>query len=288
MTPKATPLRFAMAASTHDAQFEAIAYKGELESTVAEIADLGFDGVELAVRDPGLIRSDELVEVIGRHGLSVPAISTGQAYTEEGLCLSSADPEVRRAARERLTSHFPLASRLDAVVIVGLLGTSTVDGQSVERATSHLVSALREASAAAMAHGVRIALEPVNRYEGEFIRTVRTALELVESVEASNFGLLLDTFHMNIEEPSIPESIRDCGDRIFHFHVADSNRMYPGAGHLDFAVVLDELVATGYQGFVSGEFAPLPDAATAARRFLEHMDALSTRSHEPRRRHVAH
>ena len=94
--PGTAPLRFAVAASTHPAQFEAIAYKGELESTVAELAALGFDGVELAIRDPSLVRSDELVDMIERHALAVPAISTGQAYAEEGLCLHERDPEVRR------------------------------------------------------------------------------------------------------------------------------------------------------------------------------------------------
>jgi 5-keto-L-gluconate epimerase len=274
MTWAARRLPLAIAASTHPAQFEAIAYKGELEATVAEIAALGFDGVELAIRDPALVRADELVAMIGRHGLAVPAISTGQAYAEEGLCLTSASAEVRSAARDRLISHFPLAARFDAVVIVGLIGTSTLDGQSLEQATAHLVEGLREACADARGHGVRLALEPCNRYETALVRTVEAALAVVERVDAQNLGLLLDTFHMNIEEPSITDSIRECGARIFHFHVADSNRWHPGAGHLDFLAILDELRATGYGGFVSGEFLPLPDARTAGERFRAHMAAL--------------
>ena len=91
-------------------------------------------------------------------------------------------------------------------------------------------------------------------------------LDLIEWVGEENFGLLLDTFHMNIEEPSIEESIRNCGDRIFHFHVADSNRWYPGAGHLDFPSILITLFGTGYQGWVSGEFLSQPDVSTAAQR----------------------
>jgi sugar phosphate isomerase/epimerase len=268
--------RFAMAASTHAAQFAAIAYKGELEATVAEVAALGFDGIELAVRDPSLVRAEELVALTARHGLAVPAVSTGQAYGEEGLCLISADAGVRRAALDRLLAHLPLAAELDAVVIVGLIGTASRGGQTVDRATAHLVAALREATAAARDHGVRIAVEPVNRYEVELIRSVDEGLELIESVGAPNLGLLLDTFHMNIEEPSITGSIGACGERIFHFHVADSNRKWPGAGHIDFAAVLAELAATGYGGVVSGEFLPLPDAATAAKRFLEHMASLTT------------
>jgi sugar phosphate isomerase/epimerase len=76
---------------------------------------------------------------------------------------------------------------------------------------------------------------------------------------------------MNIEEASIEESIRVGGDRIFHFHVADSNRWYPGAGHLDFSSILEVLDTTGYRGFVSGEFMPLPDADVAAERGIAHL-----------------
>jgi len=72
-----------------------------------------------------------------------------------------------------------------------------------------------------------------------------------------------------VEEPVIEESICACGDHIFH--VADSNRWYPGAGHLDSDSILDTLFATGYQGFVSGEFMPLPDADTSAERNIAYL-----------------
>ena len=88
---------------------------------------------------------------------------------------------------------------------------------------------------------------------------------------SDNVGLLLDTFHMNIEEPVMEDSIRACAGRIFHLHVADSNRWYPGAGHLDFKSILEALFATGYQGFVSGEFMPLPDADTSAERGIAYL-----------------
>lgn len=79
---------------------------------------------------------------------------------------------------------------------------------------------------------------------------------------------------MNIEEAGIEASIRACGEHIFHFHVADSNRWYPGAGHLDFESILTELNATGYQGWVSGEFLPKPDEATAARKSIINLQLL--------------
>jgi sugar phosphate isomerase/epimerase len=136
---------------------------------------------------------------------------------------------------------------------------------------------LQQCCAAAQPRGVRLALEPICRYETTLVNNVVQGLELIERVDADNFGLLLDTFHMNIEEPVIEESIRACGERIFHFHVADSNRWYPGAGHLDFTSILNTLFDTGYQGFVSGEFMPLPEADTAARRNIAYLRQLSSR-----------
>jgi sugar phosphate isomerase/epimerase len=137
------------------------------------------------------------------------------------------------------------------------------------QAMDWLVTALQECCAAAQPHGVRLALEPINRYETTLVNTAWAGLELIEHVGAGNFGLLLDTFHMNIEEPDIEASIRLCGRHIFHFHVADSNRWHPGAGHLDFKSILDALQQTGYEGWISGEFLPLPDTETAAGKSME-------------------
>ena len=257
-------MKLSVVLSTHAAAFEAVAFKGDFAANVTKIAAWGYDGVELAVRDPSLVNAGELERVVAEHGLVVPAIGTGQAWGEEGLSFTSDDPAVRAAAIERIASHVPLAAHLDAIVILGLIRGITPEGQTHEQSMEYLVEAIQQCATAAAGTSVRFALEPMNRYETDLIHTAADGLELIERVGADNFGLLLDTFHMNIEEADIGESIRACGDRIFHFHVADSNRWYPGAGHLDFASILDELEETGYGGFVSGEFMPLPDADTAA------------------------
>ena len=267
-------MKLAIVLSTHAAQFQAVAFKGDFESNVAKIAGYGYQGVELAIRDPKLVNPTELEAVVRKHNLVVPAIGTGQAWGEEGLSFTSDDPDIRRAAIERVKSHIPLAARFKAAIILGLIRGITPKGQSHEQSMVYLVEALQECSAAAAPHGVRYALEPLNRYETDLIHTVADGLELIERVGADNFGLLLDTFHMNIEEPSIEESIRTCGERIFHFHVADSNRWPPGAGHLDFMSILETLFETGYDGWVSGEFMPVPDADTGAQRAILYLNAL--------------
>ncbi len=137
-----------------------------------------------------------------------------------------------------------------------------------------LFSSFKECVEIAAAEGVRIAFEPLNRYETPLLNTVKESLEFIDRIGADNLGLLLDTFHMNIEEPSIEESIKNCSDRIFHFHVADSNRWYPGAGHLGFASIFKALFSTGYSGWISGEFMSVPDPDTAAQKAIYYLREL--------------
>jgi sugar phosphate isomerase/epimerase len=269
-------MKTAIVLSTHVAQFNAVAFKGDFEANVAKIAAWGYNGVELAIRDPRLVDADALLAMVNQHGLEVPAIGTGQAWGEEGLSFTDPDPGVRAAAIQRVCDHVPFAARTGAVIIIGLLRGIVKPGVEHEQAYAWLVEALQRCSAVAVPHGVRLVLEPINRYETTLINNVDQGLALIEAVGADNFGLLLDTFHMNIEEPKIEDSIRAAGDRIFHFHVADSNRWYPGAGHLDFKSILDALFATGYQGFVSGEFMPLPDADTSAQRSIAYLRQLDS------------
>jgi sugar phosphate isomerase/epimerase len=129
-------MKLSVVLSTHAAAFQAVAFKGDFEANVAKIASWGYDGVELAVRDPKLVNAGQLERVVADCGLVVPAIGTGQAWGEEGLSFTSSDPSVRVAAIERISSHVPLAARLEAIVILGLIRGITPEGQSHEQSNS--------------------------------------------------------------------------------------------------------------------------------------------------------
>ncbi len=276
-------MKLSVVLSTQPAQFAAATFRGDLADNLEQIASLGYQGVELAVRDSRLVDYKRLMDLVRQHGLVVPAIGTGQAWGEEGVSFTDPEAAIRRKAVERIKSHVPLASRLDAIIIIGLIRGTVKPGVDAAQAMDWLAAALKECAAEAQLQGVRLALEPINRYETSLVNTAQQGLALIERVAAGNLGLLLDTFHMNIEEPHIPESIRACKDHIFHFHVADSNRWYPGAGHLDFASVLAALHEIGYAGWVSGEFLPQPDALSAARNniaYLHKLDKSIGRSQE--------
>jgi len=264
-------MKLSMVLSTHAAKFQAVAYKGDFAQNVAKIASYGFDGVEPAVRDPALVDHVGLIEAVSKHGMEIPAIGTGQAWGEEHLSFTDPNPEVRQQAVERIAAHVPLAKKAGALIVIGLVRGTIQEEASENQAREWMFSGFKSCVDIAGKEGVRIAFEPLNRYETQLLNTAKESLELIDRVGADNLGLLLDTFHMNIEEPSIEESIKLCGDRIFHFHVADSNRWYPGAGHLDFRSILETLFSTGYSGFVSGEFMAVPDADTSAQKAIRYL-----------------
>lgn len=253
--------------STQPTTFEGVAYKGEWERHAERMAWLGYDGVELAVRDPRLLDITEMQSVLHSLRLGVPAIGTGQAYVEEGLSFTDPDEAVRRQAIERIQAHIDFARPLGAQVIIGLVRGRLREAVPCELAMEWLMAALAECAAYA-APDVRLVLEPINRYETNLINTIAEGIELIHAIGMENIGLLFDTFHANIEEVSIEEAIRLAGSRLYHVHVADSNRWYPGAGHLDFAMVIATLRKIGYEGYLSVEAMPMPDADTCALRSI--------------------
>jgi sugar phosphate isomerase/epimerase len=267
-------MQLSLVLSTHSTSFGALAFQGELERRIGFLASLGFDGVELAVRDPALLDAGALEGLLNLFGVHVPAIGTGQAYVEEGLSLSSPDADLRRGAVARIRAQIRLGHRLKAMVIVGLIRGTVAAAEDRQAARARLVESLKDCAEFAQQKGVRLAVEPINRYETSLLNTVEEALELVEEVGSSAVGLLYDTFHANIEEVSFEQSLAAAQPRLLHVHAADSNRRAPGLGHLDFPALVRLLGRLGYDAWVSGEILPWPDPESSARRFWEHMAPL--------------
>jgi len=177
-------------------------------------------------------------------------------------------------AVERINDQIVFASHFDAQVIIGLIRGNIEDGVDREKAEEWTIDCLRECTEFAKDYNIGLTLEPVNRYESNFINTLNEGIEFIKRVGASNLGLLADTFHMNIEEVSIYDSIIQAKDYITHVHFADSNRWAPGSGHLDFAKIVQTLKKIGYQGYVSAEILPLPDPYNCARLTAEHLNKI--------------
>ncbi|MFN7139203.1 MAG: TIM barrel protein [Limisphaerales bacterium] len=221
----------------------------EWPHSLAQVKAAGYSVVELAITDPTALNKEEIKALIHFYGLKVAAFTTGQAADKEGLSLSSPDEKVRERSVVRIMHHAKIAQDLDAVVIIGLLRGKVGD--------LHLLrDSLKECTRSYS--NVRFALEPLNRYETTLINTVSQAIEVLEYVGSKNLGLLFDTFHANIEEPSIFEAIKLCGDRLFHVHLADTNRWIPGFGHFPFSDLWRALEKINYKGAMILECFPYP------------------------------
>ena len=120
---------------------------------------------------------------------------------------------------------------------------------------------------------MRLVLEPLNRYETDIVVDIAEGLALIEAVGCPNVGLLLDTFHANIEEPSLAGTLRQAmaAGRLWHVHLGDSNRLAPGMGHIDFGAIVGTLAEIGYTGYLSAELLPKPDPDAAALATIRHM-----------------
>jgi len=223
----------------------------EWQDALGRVKDAGYDAVELAIIDPNQVDRDEVAEVLQSKGLRLLSLTTGQAAAKEGLSLSSPDEKARRRAVERIQVHMRFAKPFGAVVIVGSLRGADGDMKL-------LVESLREC--ADYDTEVKISLEPLNRYESRLVNTAAEALSVVERAGAQNLGLLLDTFHANIEEREIGQAFRDAEERLFHVHLADSNRWVPGYGHLPFDAVWKALETIDYDGGLVIEAFPRPSA----------------------------
>ena len=239
---------------------------GTFEEKAAKAAALGYDGIELMVRDPADLDWAAVKSTLAAAGLAVPQIVTGELYGADGLCLVTADEDLARRTEGRTHAVIDLASYLGAMVNIGRLRGQLKALGPVPDPWAVAVERLRRVCIYAAERGVRVTLEPLNRYEADFIHSAADGRRFLQDLGCSNAGLMMDLFHMNIEDASIEEGLRQAGERLWHVHIADSNRRYPGSGHLDFASVFATLRDMGYQGFVSAEMLPLPDPDTAAER----------------------
>jgi sugar phosphate isomerase/epimerase len=240
---------------------------GTFEEKVRKAAALGYDGIELMVRDPAGLDWAHIKRTLDAAGLQTPQVVTGELFGADGLRLVTPDEELYRRAVARTQAVIDLAGYLGAMVNIGRL-RGRLEGLATANPWAEAVDRLGHLAAYAAQRGVRISLEPLNRYETDFILNVADGMRMLADLQCDNVGLMLDVFHMNIEEASIERSLQAAGDRCWHVHIADSNRHYPGAGHLDFDGVFAALAAMGYDGYVSAELFPLPDADTAAQETI--------------------
>ena len=257
-------MKLSLTCTPSQARFAPILLRGSPQEAFALAAELGYDGVELHLRRPTDIDRSAVRQLARDLGLGIPMIGTGMAV-EDGLTFSDPDPEVRRRAVVRLREQIELGQYLGSMAVIGSIkGRLGNDLEGRAARLSLIRGCIEECVRAAQEMGAVLLVEAINRYETDYLNTVDEAMGLVQHIGSPNLKLLVDTFHMNIEEVDIAASLRHAGGLIGHVHLADTNRQTPGHGHLDIPGVLSALQDAGYRGYLSFEVLPLPNARQAA------------------------
>jgi sugar phosphate isomerase/epimerase len=267
-------MKLAIALTTPKEAFETSQGWRLLKKKFAIVSGLGYDGIELMIEDPSVVNSEKLRKLAQFYELLIPAVGTGIAYLQCGLSFAHPDRRERSAAIKRVKDYMLLASDLDTLVIIGLIRGKIGVDTSYKKAWSLVRNCLRECSATAKDLGVLMALEPINRYETAIINTVDEALKMIEEVRSDYVRIMVDTFHMNLEEASITEALRKARKLLVHVHVADSNRKAPGMGHLNFHEIINVLNEIRYTEFLSAEILPKPNFGQAARKTIDYLKKL--------------
>lgn len=264
-------MKIAVAIATEDALPTAFVVFRGIEESIRKAAEMGYDGVELALMDRDQVDVARVERLIRAHGLGIPVVSTGQVFAGHRLWFTDPDPARRRRAVAIVKGLVDVAAEFAAMVNLGRVRGFVAEGETAAIAESRFAEAVREIAAYAQPKGVALILEPVNRYEINFINSVEEGAALLERLAIPGLKLMPDVFHMNIEDASIEGSLARHIAHIAYVHFADSNRLAPGWGHLDFGAIVESLRAVGFTGWTSVEILPKPDPDAAARQAIRHL-----------------
>lgn len=231
--------------------------------------ELGYDAVEIFAPGPDAVSQDEVQSLIDEHGLEVAAVGTGAGMVKHGLSLVDPDASKRQQAIDFIKSMIDFGGPFQAPAIIGSMQGKWGGDVSQQQGHDLLVEALKPLGDHASQYGIPLIYEPLNRYETNHCTTMASGVELLDAVGSDHVVLLADLFHMNIEETTIADGIRDGGKHIGHVHFVDSNRRPAGFGHMSYEPIFAALNDIGYDKYLSVEAFPYPSEREAAAATIE-------------------
>lgn len=246
-----------------------------LDEAIRHIAAAGYDGVDIWGGRPHAYRRDltpadtaRLSALLASLGLGVASFIPAQFRYP--TCLCSNNEVVRRDSVDYINDSLETASQLGAPVVSVCPG-HTLFGQTVADGWQRLVDSLSTICVRAMQYGIRIAIEPADRYETDLLATTSDAMRLVRQIGAPNLGVVLDTGHAHVTGESFATALAAMGDRLFHVHIDDNSgqrdqHLIPGDGTIDLRDFIARVRSAGYTGYMSAElgwdYTLDPDAAS--------------------------
>ncbi|MBQ9910313.1 MAG: sugar phosphate isomerase/epimerase [Lachnospiraceae bacterium] len=259
-------MKLSVAVAGKDALQSAFVVWRGFEDSIRKAKAYGYDGVELALRSASDISVSALDRYLSDNEMEVSCVSTGQVFAADHLYFTHPDEAVRKRCVSVFRELVDLASNYCGLVNVGRVRGFIEEGRDEEYASALFCETAAPICEYAAKKGVDIIIEPVNRYEINFVNNVEQGARLLSRLGFENAGLMPDVFHMNIEDARIGEALVRNGQYVKYIHLADSNRLAPGQGHLNFDEVFDALHTIGYDGWASVEIFPVPTPDIAAKQ----------------------
>ncbi|MDZ4768525.1 MAG: sugar phosphate isomerase/epimerase family protein [Chloroflexota bacterium] len=253
----------------------------ELRTLAPRVRDMGFDWIELPIESVTDFDPAEAGRIAADNGLGVSTCAAMGGDRD----LIHPEGRLRENGRNYIRACIDITAAAGATNLVGPIYSAvgrTWQQTESERAVDLelLVGALTELSAYAADKGVRLGIEPLNRFETSFVNLADQAIEIVDRVDHPACGIMLDTFHMNIEEKSLGDAIRRTGSRLIHLHACENDRGAPGSGNVSWSEVAVALKDIAYDGPVviesfTNKVKTIARAAAIWRTFEPSQDALA-------------
>lgn len=239
-------------------------YEERQLSRFKRIREWGYDVVELPVFDFAAVNPEPIRHALADSGLALTVSSALPA----GFSLVSADAATRARTRCWLQSAVEKVAAIGGSILAGPLYLPVGELPGRRRTAdewSRAIDEYRELGAAIQGSGIRVALEPLNRFETYFLNTAGDACRLCDEVAVESIGVLFDTFHANIEEDNPIAALRSLGRHLIHVHLSENQRGIPGSGHVPFQGMAQALFEAGYSGYavVESFASTIPELASA-------------------------
>lgn len=238
------------------------------EQSTAKAEKYGYDGIELALRSADDIGFEKLQNILSTNNIQISCISTGLVFSDLGLYFTHPDDKKRKEVIDLFKGLISIAKDNGNLINIGRV-RGFYDERDKEEVEDCFIDTTTQICELAEPLGVDFLVEPVNRYETNFINSVEEGAGIIEKIKCKNLYLMPDVFHMNIEDTKIGSTLYKYNNLIKYIHLADSNRMSPGCGHIDFVDIFVNLKKAKYDGWVSVEILPRPNPDTAAKKAIE-------------------
>ena len=261
-------IKLAYPVEAPDCDTPLMAMRGSFEGNISALKGLGYEAVELLVRDPEALDNTDYFDILTRYGMKVAALSTAPIGKQDSVTLL--DPETTDEAYCRLSDMILLAEKLGQCPI----SIGKFRGNCAGRDLSVLAQQLCSLDSIAAEKGVLLTLEPQNKTNIDNLHTIAETEAWISSIGVTHIGLHLDTYHMDIEEIDTPDAIRASKLPVGFIHIADRERKVPGQGGIEWIPLFKALAEKQYNGWFSPEIKQLPESVEAARQCMSWANTL--------------